>query len=177
MSDPFKEAWREAIASAPSSVLLFRTIELQHPAFLEDGVPIALRLAIDVVDRTLGIETGARFNAGTMQVFARCAFEASDPEVAPGRVPESTVTIDNVSDLLMPYLNAAIEVRADLLLLYREHRSDMTAEPSYGPVEFIMRQVTTAGTRVTGKAKLPDLANMSVPRRVYRPAEFPGIWA
>ncbi|MEW6125364.1 MAG: DUF1833 family protein [Pseudomonadota bacterium] len=177
MSDPYTEAWAEAVASAPADVDIIPTIEFQHPAFLEGGVPIAVRLVLDDEDRSLGIEAGALFNPGTMQTFRRCAFSASVPEVAAGRTPECTVTIDNVADQLTPYLNAAIEVRADLVLVYREYRSDVTAEPSYGPVEFVVRQVTISGSTVTGKARLADLANLSFPRRVYRPAEFPGLRA
>ncbi|WP_127088323.1 DUF1833 family protein [Aquabacter cavernae] len=175
MSDPYTDAWAEAVASAPADVDLHVTLELQHPAIIEAGLQIAVRLVLDEVDRVLGIEPGALFNPGTMQTFRRCAFSASAPEVAVGRTPECTVTIDNVADQLTPYLNAAIEVRADLLLVYREYRSDVTAEPSYGPIEFVVRQVTISGSTVTGKARLADLANLSFPRRIYRPAQFPGL--
>lgn len=177
MSDSWTDAWAEAVASAPADVDLYVTLELQHPAIQDGGVSVPVRLVLDDVDRTLGIEPGAMFNPGTQQVFTHCAFSAGQPEVGVGRTPECSVTIDNVADQLTPYLNAAVEVRADLLLVYREYRSDVLSEPSYGPVEFVLRQVTISGSTVTGKAKLADLANMSFPRRIYRPAEFPGLRA
>lgn len=175
MSGPWTDAWAEAEASCPVDVDVYSTLELQHPAFVESGSPIALRFVLDVQPRLLGIEAGALFNGGTTQSFVPIAFEASRPEFAQGRVPECRVAIDNVARELMPHLNAAVRVRADLIVLFRQYRSDDMGEPCYGPVEFVIRNARITGTRVEGTAKLADIANMSFPRRTYSRAEFPAL--
>ncbi len=177
MADPWTSAWAEAEAACPIDVMTFLTVELQHPAFLEAGSPIALRFVLDAVDRSLGIEAGATFNPSTMQTFSAMTFESTRPDFEQGKVPECKVTFDGVGRQLMPYLNDAITVRADLTLLYREYRSDDVSAPCYGPVEFIVRNTRITGSRVEGTAKLADLANTKFPRRVYTRAEFPALVA
>ena len=175
MSGPHTAAWEEAEASCPIDVLVFPTLELQHPAFLEAGFPVALRFVLDVQPRSLGIETGALFNGGTLQTFKPITFEAKPPSFEEGKVPECRVVFDNVGRDLMPYLNEAVKVRADLILIYREYRDDDVVEPCYGPVEFVVRQVRITGARVEGTAKLSDLANAKFPSRVYTRTGFPAL--
>lgn len=177
MSDPWTDAWAEAVASCPTSTVVYETIELQHPSFVEAGVPIALRFVLDAVARTLGIEAAAAFNPGTMQVFTPINFSASQPEFAQGKVPECKIAIDNVGRKLVPYLNAAVRMRADLVLVFRQYRSDDVLEACYGPVSFVVRNVRITGSRVEGTAKLADLANMKFPSRAYTTAEFPALRA
>lgn len=175
MTDPWTAAWAEAAASCPTSHLVYETVELQHPAFVEMGSPIALRFVLDKEERDLGIEAGAAFNPGTMQPFTPINFSASQPEFAQGKVPECKIVIDNVGRQLMPYLNAAVRVRADLNLVFRQYRSDDVSEPCYGPVQFVIRNVRITGARVEGTAKLADLANAKFPTRAYTTAEFPAL--
>lgn len=177
MSEPWNAAWAEAVASCPTSVLVYETIELQHPAFTEGGAPIALRFVLDSQERTLGIESGALFNPGTMQTFTPIDFKASQPEFSQGKAPECTVTIGNVGRRLTPYLNAAVRVRADLVLIFRQYRSDDVDEPCYGPVQFVVRNVRVRGASVEGTARLADLQNARFPSRVYSLDEFPALRA
>lgn len=169
------DAWAEAEATVAPSVLVFDTLELQHPAFLEGETPIPLRFVCDVEPRTLTIEDGADFDPGAPVTFQPIAFEASFPEFAEQRIPEVRVAVDNVARELMPYLEAAVVVRADLKVLVRQYREDDTSEPVYGPVEFVIRKVTVTGTRVEGMARLEDLTNMKFPSRVYTRAQFPAL--
>ncbi|MBB6306214.1 DUF1833 family protein [Xanthobacter tagetidis] len=174
MSD-WDDAWAEAEASTDPAVMVFDTLELQHPAFIESEAVIPLRFVCDVEPRTLTIEDGATFNGGEAVVFQPIAFEASMPEFAEQRIPEVRVAVDNVARELMPYLEAAVVVRADLKVLVRQYREDDTSEPVYGPVEFVIRKVTVSGTRVEGMARLEDLTNMKFPSRVYKRSEFSAL--
>lgn len=175
MSDLYTEAWAEAVASCPTDQQPFCTVELQHPAFLEDGSLIPLRFVAAERDMSFGIEMGATFDAGEMAVFRACAFTAEYPEVAEGRVPSSRIAVDNVARDLTEYLNDAVRVRADLAMIYREYLPDDLSEPSYGPVRFRVAQVDVNGARVEGLATLRDLTNSRVPLRTYTRALFPGL--
>ncbi|MCS0501375.1 DUF1833 domain-containing protein [Ancylobacter mangrovi] len=178
MPDPFTQAWEEAEAACPTAVLVYATLELQHPAFVDgSGAAIPLRLVHDLMDRSLGIELSALFDPGTMATFTASAFESDRAEFGEGRVPECSLVMDNVGRDLTPWIEAAVAYRADLVMIYREYRSDDVDEPCYGPVEFRLRQVKISGSRVEGTARLADIANMKFPRKVYSRSAFPGLQA
>lgn len=179
MADPWTGAWEEAEASAPPGVLTYCTLELQHPAFLdENDDPVPVRCVTDVhEDMAFGIEDGAEFNAGEMATFQAVPFYAERPEFAEGRAPECTVTVDGVGDELIPRIEAAVEVKADLVVVYREYQTPDLSEPVFGPVKFVMRRVSVNGTTITGTAQLDDLANRKFPRRIATVRDFPGLVA
>ena len=179
MSDPWTAAWEEAEATAPPDVILYPTLELQHPAFLDtDGVTqIPIRCVTGVADdMDFGIEAGATYNGGGTGTFQAIPFFADRPEFAEGQTPQCQVSVDNVAREMAQYLEAAVQVKADLIAVYREYRSDDLTEPCYGPVQFVIRKVTVNGTTVTGTARLADLANRKFPKKVYSVDEFPGLY-
>lgn len=169
------DAWAEGEACSTPSVRTFFTLELQHPAFLEEGAPIPLRFVCDIEPRTLTLEDGAVFNGGEAVVFKPIAIEASRPEFGDQKIPEMRIAVDNVARDLMPYLEAAVVVRADLIVIVREYRESNTSAPSTSPVEFVMRKVTASGSRVEGVIRFDDLTNKVVPSRVYTRKEFPAL--
>ena len=176
MSDPWTVAWEEANASVPPDVIIYYTLELRHPAFLEEGEPVAIRCVTDVFDdMQFTIEDGAVMNGGETVTFLAIPFSADLPELAEKRVPECVITVDNAARHLTPHLEAAVQVQADLICVYREYRSDDTSEPCFGPVEFVMRSVDVNGPIVRGTARLDDLSNTKFPRRNYSIAQFPGL--
>jgi uncharacterized protein DUF1833 len=169
-------AWQEAIASVPPEIVLYFTLELQHPGFLEGGVEVPIRIVNGVTtDQIFTIEAGAAFDAGQPATFKAIPFESEFPEFAEGRVPETRIAVDNVLREILPHIQNAMTYRADLKALYREYRSDDTSEPCYGPVEFIVRQLSVTGTRLEGVARLDNLASRKVPSRIYSLQEFPGL--
>lgn len=168
-------AWAEAEASCIPSVPVFYTLEFQHAAFLQDGVTIPLRFVLDVEPRMLGIEAGAQFNGGQMAEFLPLAFEADMPTFGEAQIPECKVRIDNAGGKLSPYLEAAVRVRADLKVIYRQYRADDVSEPVDGPTEFLLRKVTVSGAMVEGTASFTDLANMKFPGLVYTRKEFTSL--
>ncbi|MGD9921913.1 MAG: DUF1833 family protein [Pseudorhodoplanes sp.] len=177
MTDPWNAAWEEANASVPPDVLLYLTLELQHPEFVDDeDAPLAIRCVTDVYDDVdLTIEDGAVMNGGETVTFRAIPFSADMPEVAEKRVPECAITVDNVARELIPHLEAAVEAQADLICIYREYRSDDVSEPCFGPVQFVMRNVEVTGTRVRGMAGIDDLSNSKFPRRVYAVDAFAAL--
>lgn len=176
MADPWTAAWEEAEATAPPGVTIYCTLELQHPAFLQGMVETPVRCVTGVADdQTFGIEAGATFNGGETVTFTATPFYSERPEFAEGKTPECQVTVDGVGRILSAYLEAAVQIKADLAVLYREYRSDDLTEPCYGPIRFVMRRVTVKGATVTGSARLDDLANRKFPNKIASIAEFPGL--
>jgi hypothetical protein len=177
MSDPFTAAWQEAEATAPPSVTMYATLELQHPAFVDvSNNPIPLRFVTGVADDTsFGIEAGATFNAGETVSFTAVPFFAEKPEFAEGKAPQCQVTVDNIGREIAPYLDKAISIKADLIVLFREYRSDDMSTPCYGPIEFKMQSVKVAGTTVIGTAQLDNLTNRKFPYQIYTAQAFPEL--
>lgn len=176
MADPWTSAWEEAEATSPPGVTVYQTLELQHPAFIQDAVNVPIRVVNGVdEDKIFGIEAGAVFNGGGVGTFQAIPFFAERPEFAEGRTPSCSVTVDGVGRELTLYLEDAVQVKADLVVLFREYRSDDLAEPCYGPIQFVMRSVKVSGTQVIGTAQLDDLANRKFPFKTYTVDEFPGL--
>lgn len=177
MPDPWTAAWEEAEASVPPTVYFYYTLELQHPAFVDEVEgPFAVRVVTGTPDdQLLTLEEGAELNGGEEVTFSAVMFWAELPEFAEGKTPESAITIDNVMDTITPYLEQAVLLRADMKAIYRVWRSDDRVEPCYGPVEFVIKNVKAQGTRLEGIAKIDDLANKKFPNKVYTFTEFPGL--
>ena len=180
MPDPWTTAWEEAEASAPPGVMIYSTLELQHPAFLQGAppveVPIRVVTGVDV-DTSFGIELGAAFNPGETVVFQAVPFYSERPEFSEGKVPTCQISIDNVGREIMKYLDAAVQIKSDLTVVYREYRSDDLTVPCYGPIQFIMKKVKIDGPTVVGTAQIDDLTNRRFPFKTYTIREFPGLLA
>ena len=121
-----EQAIREAYASAPSDTVILHTLELRHPAFMDDeGEPTAIRVVRNFADQeswlSLGgaevqavldampaqardlaglvarLEADAPKDPGRMVPFIALGFELELPTVDTAPVPEISVTLDNVS--------------------------------------------------------------------------------
>lgn len=176
MADVWTAAWEEAEASVPPTILVYHTLELQHPAFTDGVTPFAVRaVAGDYKDQTFTLEVGATLNGGEAVLFKAIPFYSEMPEVSEGKTPEIKITIDSVGEEIIPYLEAATQIRADMISIYRQYRSDDLTAPCYGPVEFLIKQVTLKSSTIEGVAKIDDLVNRKFPSRVYTLTEYPGL--
>ncbi len=177
MSNPWTAAWEEAEATAPPGIREYDTLELQHVSFVdESNQPYAIRVVTDVAsDTDFTLEPGATLNGGETVTFTAVTFFADRPQFSEGQTPQCTVTIDNVARYLVPVLDNAVQVKADLKCIFRQYRSDDLSEPAYGPVEFVIKKVTMSGTQIQGVAQLDDLANKKFPTRIYTISEFPAL--
>lgn len=176
MTDVWTAAWEEAEASTPPTIDVYHTLELQHSAFVDAGVPFSIRaVAGDYADQDFTLEDGATIDGGATVTFTALPFYTEFPEVAEGTTPSCKISIDSVGDELIPYLEAATKVRSDMIAIYRQYRSDDRSAPCYGPVEFRIKQATLRSSTIEGVCKIDDLANRKFPSRVYQLKEYPGL--
>lgn len=176
MSDPWTAAWEEAEASAPPGIKVYDTLELIHPAFIDESGPFSVRAVTRVKDdMNFTLEAGAPLNPGQSVVFRAINFFSERPEFAEGVTPQCEVIVDNVGRELMPYLETMVGTRANLTAIYRQYRSDDLTEPCYGPVEFQIKKVTVSMTRVQGTAMLDNLSNTKFPKKLFTLNEYPGL--
>ncbi|MDF2622019.1 MAG: uncharacterized protein K0S00_4678 [Xanthobacteraceae bacterium] len=176
MANPWTAAIEEAVASCPTDVITYDTLELQHPA-LQDGEGNATpaRIVNAVMEMVFGIEAGALFTPGATDTFAPSAFGAAFPAYAEGQVPRCDISIDNVAREFTAALEEAVGYSADLKAIFRQYSSEDLSEPCYGPVEFIISTVKVNATRITGSARVSNLSDKKFPTRVYTRSKFPGL--
>ncbi len=204
MPDPsLSAAIAEAYASCPSNVVELHTMELRHPAFVdEQGNPTAVRVVRNYADEVTWrdnpaaaavldglapkvrervglvarLEADAPLDAGQMVPWIALAFDFGLPEVSPAPVPELVVTMDNVGRELMEPIEAAAESRIKVEVTYRPYLSiDLEGPQMDPPLTLVLTSIQTTPTRVVARARVPDLANRAFPRRVYRAKDFPGL--
>lgn len=177
MANPWTDAWEEAEASVPPNVDVFCTLELQHLAFVDVNTgPFSVRAVAGTPhDQTFRIESGAVLNPDEDVEFKAIPFYSERPEFQEGKTPECRITVDSVGDELIPYLEEATKIRSDMIAIYREYRSDDLTAPCYGPVQFLIKQVSLRSSTIEGVAKIDDLVNRKFPSRVYSYKDYPGL--
>lgn len=165
MSDLVTEAIREAYASRTGDVIL-NTIELRHPAFLEEGAPVALRFVADGANQTLLLEADAPMDPGANVVFTAMPFGFDPPSDEEDAVPQVKFWVDNVSSEIAKHLEEAVKVRQPIVITWREY-----VEGHNGPQQRLdgieISKVKVTSTRATATAKLNDWAERLFPARVY----------
>jgi hypothetical protein len=174
LADEFTEEWQEAQATNPAASLIYDTLEVFHQRF---AAPWYLVQDADGGGDTInfGIEDDAIFNAGTMVPFMKTSFITSRPEVGVGRVPECSVTIDNVRRLLTEDLMDAVEIQASLTAIFRQYVAPDLSVPKYGPVQFVVSSVKLKGNAIMGVMRIDNLANKKFPNKVHTITEYPGL--
>jgi hypothetical protein len=178
MPDPtLSAALAEAYASVPSDVVILDTLELRHPAFLDDHEnPIAIRLVRDHQDLIAKLEASAPLNAGEYVTFIAMGFNLELLPVSTAPVPEITVTIDNVSRELIAHLDAAVESAEKITITYRPFLSDDLSGPQMDPpMTLTLSEVEADVSRVIGRARTLDIGNKRFPATNYTARCFPGL--
>ena len=178
MPDPtLSQAIREAYAAAPSDVVILHTLELRHPAFVDDdGSPTAIRVVRDHRDLEARLEASAPVNGGEVVSFIALAFDLSLPPIDTAPVPEITVTLDNVSREIVRHLDAAAVSQDKIEITYRPYLStDLEGPQMDPPITLVLTEVEANALQVTGRARMLDIGNKAFPSETYTAKRFPGL--
>jgi hypothetical protein len=205
MPDPsLSAAIREAYASAPADVVVLHTLEIWHPAFVEDGVarPIRVvrnfedtatwlalggaevRAVLDGLDaearRKVGLvarlEATAPRDAGLLVPFVALGFDLELPPVDTIPVPEIVVTLDNVGREIAKHLDAAAVSQERIEVMYRPYLStDIEGPQMDPPMTMTLSEVEVDVFRVTGRARVLDIGNKAFPSEIYTIRKYPGL--
>lgn len=174
----YSEAIQEAYASAPINEITIDTIELQHPAFVDNlGQPSAIRVALHYEDIMLGLEADAILNPGQMVKFLACEFTVSLPEVSEdGATPSIQLSIANVSREITKYLEMAKQSLVPIRVTYRPYLLSNTAVPQMDPpIVMEMSEIDVDVFQATGNATIEDVHNFPFPNEKYDINRFPGL--
>jgi hypothetical protein len=178
MPDPsLSQAIKEAYAAAPSDVVILHTLELRHPAFVDDdGIVTAIRVVRDHVELTARLEIAAPMDGGAMVTFVALAFDLSLPPIDTAPVPEITVTLDNVSREIVRHLDAAVATQDKIEITYRPFLStDLEGPQMDPPITLVLTEVEANALQITGRARMLDIGNKAFPAEIYTAKRFPGL--
>jgi hypothetical protein len=171
-------AIKEAYASAPNNVVIYHTIELIHPAFLNSlGAAAPIRVVKDyqdLVSATLEItSTTAPLTAVTFTAFN---FEFTKPEISPTGVPQITLKIDNVDRSISANIELAMATTDLITVIYREFIStDLSAPQNNPPLSMTIMSINVDVFSVTATAGFPNLMNKRFPTTEYSVDIFSGL--
>lgn len=170
------QAWAEAAVTVPKDEVMLPTVEIHHPAFLENGIRTAVRCVRNTEDMTFRLEVGAPLNSGEDVLFKAIPFEIEYPRIGPLGV-ESSITLDNVNRDVAKYLEAAVSLNEPVKVMFRGYVVSDPTTVGQGPYTLAMRNVTRTGTSLQGKLIVASPGELKFLRRVYGMTEFPSLLA
>jgi len=180
--DIWEEALQEAYATAPTNEVILHTLELRHPSFVDTAIRVVMDIGTsftvedeEVFGHYLTLEDSAPDSPQQSVFFQSCMFDLNLPEQKEGSLPSIGIELDNVSRLVIQYLDNAIGQRAPIELTYREYLFSDKEKPQFILGGLTMRQVKANAGKISGTAQFSDLINKSFPSKLYRPDEFRGL--
>lgn len=179
MPDPWTEAWAEAIASVPKDVIPLETLELRNPAFVIGDPPVedTIRVVNDVQGHTFTHESDAPMYPDEAMFYVPCPFSFGFPDIEEGKGPECNIVIDNLSDEVGKYLDAAESLTAAIIARYRVYLDTDMETVAFGPFEFKIREIDENGSQIVGKASMASVQNLRFLRRLFTAAGYPALLA
>jgi len=175
MPVPLNEARAEALASAAHGGLVYDTLELWHPSFIENGNPAPIRAVNDSADLVARLEADAPRNPGASVTFTASSFRLTLPASDESLTGRGSISVGNVAGALYPLLKNALGVAAPLQVFYREYLAADLDQPSMILAPFTLRKVTLDLQTVTGDIVFEELELATFPRRIYTISEFPAL--
>jgi hypothetical protein len=173
MSDPtYDEAWAEAAASNRRNAGRLVTLELLHPGIVAEGVMVPVRAIAARRARQLRLEDNAPVDAGELVTFEPLGFTSSMPVRAANGAVTCKVSISNIGGRIWPYIEKAVEVQADAMLILRQYFKSDPDTIVVGPVRFVVTGVTMSNGIVEGDCSIDTNADVMVPSLKYTADRF-----
>lgn len=159
------QALAEAYAAAPSDVVIYHTLQIDHPAFTQP-----IYVVRDNADLTATLETAETVT------FVRFAFDLMKPEVSVTGIPQCTVEFDNVSREILANVQLAMADTSPISITYREYIStDLSGPQNDPPLTMTLSNIKADVFRVRATASFGDLNNRRFPTEEYTGERFPGL--
>lgn len=189
MDDLWTEALAEAYSAAPESAIVLPTIELTHSSFVDDeNNPIAIRMVRDpgqlieasdtgpdIRGHMLTLEDDAPFQPGQSVIFQSVMFDFDLPEQSDSKVTGMSISFDNVTKIINPYMDKAVKERSPMQLIYREYLADDPTTPQLVIRNLSIKKVSSDIFKVQADADFMNFINTKFPNKEYRPEEYQGL--
>ena len=159
-------AEKEAYANADDTRITLYTLELNHPGFTQP-----LRIVADNDPLTAEIEDGESV------LFTPFWFKLKRPPINEEPDPSISITIDNVSGFMTPYLDAASRSGESIRLIFRPFLIDQSDHSTtrMASLSMAIRNASSNMTSVTITAAHVNPANLPFPSENYTIDRFIGL--
>lgn len=168
-----QQAIKEAYASCPSDTIIYHTLEIKHPDFIDDnGNPTTIRIVQGFHGIIATLETGEKVS------FQAMCFDIELPPVDTSAVPEISIEFDNVSQEIIKHLDNAASSQHKTELIYRPYLSnDLSTPQMIPPINLTITEINCDIYKITAKARMTDIGNKIFPNETYRLSKFIGLIA
>ena len=175
-NEALSQAIKEAYASAPP-VPVLDTIELYHPAFVDDqGQPAPVRYVNDGLDLTAYLEATAPRNPGEEVTFTAGQFRLKVPETTDKGVSDLQIAIDNVNPVITRYIELAMQNPEPIDVIWRPYVSDDLSGPDLDPPLYMQTvKINVDITSVALTASFNEWVNKRYPGFIYTAEDYPGL--
>lgn len=173
MPDPtLSQAIKEAYASAPTTDVIYHTLELWHASF---SAPI--RVVRDYSNLDAKIEATAARDAGAVVTFVGYAFDIVPPDQSTTSLPRCTIEIDNVSRDILAQIDLAVMATGKISVIYRAYLQSavLIGPENTPPQEMTITQITATPMRISATAEFVNLLDQRFPGLDYDLETFPGL--
>lgn len=166
------EALKENYASAPHGEISLDTIEIIHPAFDEP-----IRLTKGNVNIKAKLEDDAPVDGGKVVEFIAAPWEFVKPAIEEDRVPEITLSFDNVSREISEAISKAVKMPIPVKMIYRPY---LMSALEYGPqmnppIEMEIADSTADNYTIKIKANMEDTFFSPFGTQRYTNERFPAV--
>jgi hypothetical protein len=162
-------------ASNDRSAVMIATVEIWHPAFVEGNAPRPVRLCADGSDRSFRLEPEAQFDAGQIVPFAGVPFAIEMPAFEEGRGAELTLRVDQIGDVIGPWLDEAVTIQSDVIVTVRAYLSHDPDHVQLGPWRLYAKSTRLSATTFEAALSIAPVERLRVCRQVYDLARFPTL--
>lgn len=159
-------AEKEAYANADDTRITLYTLELNHPKFTQP-----LRIVADNDPLTAETEDGSQ------ALFTPFWFRLKRPPIGEEPDPSVSITVDNVSGFMTPYLDAASRSGQKIRLIFRPYLVDEEDDSvtRLTSLSMTVRNASANMTSATLTAAFVNPANLPFPSELYTSDRFPGL--
>lgn len=168
MDTTLDEAVREALASAPTHLVLVETLELNHPA-----LDAPKRYCKCLQDTVFGLED----DLGTA-TFKAAGFTIGLSPSGENGFQELQVGVPNVDREISDIIETLLSEEAPVEVIYRWYLSNDLSQPKNGRgIRLFMNDLTETDKEVTGRATFAEIVNRRWPiiNAVYDKTRFPAL--
>jgi len=168
----YTEAYKEALVSAPTNVIILETLEIIHPNF-PGALPI--RLVNSYQDVTATLEASAPVNPSQAVLFTAGQFRFVPPKRTTSSYTPARLAIGSVGEVLA---NIALTRGSSVAInvIYRPYLStDLTAPQIDPPLKVSLKSTNVTLDQVTATLAAPSIVGRKHPSDLITPQRFPGL--
>lgn len=160
-----EDAIKEAYAVAPTSKVIYDTLEIKQPTVQDPIYLVRAQREIVAFDED-----------GNERTFRPAGFQFSLPPENEEGFRSLNIAIDNVGREVSDFVNSAKSEQVVVEVIYRPYLSDDLSMPQMNPpLVLYLKDLQITPSQVTGRATFMDIVNKRFPTELYTRARFPAL--